>query len=358
MKSIACASTRVLLSGLALAAAASFSTTASAATPSHAAGLATVTLGQESAPAERMLDGTVESVHQATLSAQTASRVAEIPTDVNDRVAKGDVLLRLRGTEQAAGLSEAQAALQAATARELEAQSRYVRISDMYTRKVVARATFDEATASRDTAVAQLQAARAGVEAAREGVSYTELRAPYAGVVTQKLVQVGEAVGPGTPLMAVAALDALRVVTEIPQSIVEQVRASKQATVHVGNVRVASTAITVFPSADPQTNTFRARIDVPANTPGLAPGMLVKVGVATGERQRLTLPRSAVVERSEMRAVYVVAKDGSVTLRQVRLGHEHGERIDVLAGLVAGEAVALDPVAAGLQARQPAPRRD
>jgi RND family efflux transporter MFP subunit len=322
------------------------------------AGLDTVKVGGESEPAERLLDGTVEAVHQATLSAQTASRVADIPADVNDRVAAGAVLLRLRGTEQVAGLSQAQAALTEATARESEAQARYSRISDMYTRKVVAKATLDEATAARDSSVAHLVAARAGVEAAREGVSYTELRAPYAGVVTQKLVQVGEAVGPGTPLMSVAALDALRVVTEVPQSIAEQVRTSRTAAVYVGEQRIESTSITVFPSADPQSNTFRARIDLPAKAAGLAPGMLVKVGFVTGEAHRLMVPRTAVVERSEMRAVYVVAPDGRVALRQVRLGRPYGDRIEVLAGLVQGDSVALDPVAAGMKARQPAPQHD
>lgn len=320
--------------------------------------LATVAVGAAPGTAERLLDGTVESVHQATLSAQTASRVAEIPADVNDRVAAGAVLLRLRGTEQAAGLSQAQASLQAAMAQEREAQARYARINDMYARKVVAKATYDQAVAARDSAVAQLEAARAGVAAAREGVSYTELRAPYAGVVTQKFVQVGEAVGPGTPLMAVAALDALRVVTEVPQSLVGQVRARQKATVIVGAARVESTSVTVFPAADPATNTFRARIDLPAGTPGLAPGMLVKVAVASDAPSRLTVPRASVVERSEMRAVYVVASDGRVTLRQLRLGRANADQVEVLAGLVAGEAVALDPVAAGLQARQTATKND
>ena len=332
--------------------------TALAAAPAQSPALATVIVGQQGGPAERLLDGTVEAVHQATLSAQTASRVAEIPADVNDSVAAGTVLLRLRGTEQAANLGQAQAALQSAAAQEREAQARYSRINDMYARKVVAKATFDQAVAARDSAVAQLEAARAGVTAAREGVSYTELRAPYAGVVTQKFVQVGEAVAPGAPLMAVAALDALRVVTEIPQSIVEQVRAGKKATVLVGTQRIESTTVTVFPAADPRSNTFRARIDLPAGTSGVAPGMLVKVAVASGETQRLSVPRGAVVERSEMRAVYVVAADGRVSLRQVRLGRESGDRIDVLAGLAAGEAVALDPVAAGLKARQPAAKHD
>ncbi len=347
--SAASSSTRALLIVAGLAVGLAMAQAATAGSPP----LATVTVGQ-GGPAERLLDGTVESVHQATLSAQTASRVAEIPADVNDSVAAGTVLLRLRGAEQAAGLGQAQAALQAATAREREAQARYSRINDMYARKVVAKATFDEAQAARDSAVAQLEAARAGVAAARENVGYTELRAPYAGVVTQKYVQVGEAVGPGAPLMAIAALDALRVVTDLPQGVAEQVRAEKKATVLVGAQRIAAAAVTVFPAADPRTNTFRARIDLPAHTQGLAPGMLVKVAVASTDAPRLTVPAAAVIERSEMRAVYVVGKDGRVSMRQVRLGRAHGSDIEVLAGVVAGESVATDPVAAVLQARQAA----
>jgi RND family efflux transporter MFP subunit len=322
------------------------------------AGLATVRVGEEATTVERMLDGTVEAVNQATVSAQTAGRVTEINVDVNDYVPAGTVVMRLRSTEQVAGLSQAQAALKEAVARESEAQTRYERIHDMYARKVVAKATLDEATAARDAAVARLVAAQAGLDAAREGVSYTEIRAPYTGVVTQKLVQVGETVAPGTPLISGASLDALRVIVEIPQSIVEQVREQKKAVVYVDGRRIESTAITFYPSAQPQTNTFRARIDMPKGLKGLAPGMFVKVGFVTGEAQQMLVPRSAVVERSEMRAVYVVATDGRVSLRQVRLGHVTGDSVEILAGLAEGELVALDPTAAGIKARQPAPKHD
>ena len=321
-------------------------------------GLATLIVGVESVPTERLLDGTVEAVHQSTVSAQTAGRVSDIYFDVNDVVPPGALIVRIRSTEQVANLAQAQAALKEATAREAEAQTRYDRIRDMYQRRVVAKATYDEASAARDAAVARLSAARAGLEAAREGVAYTEVRAPYGGVVTQKYVQVGEAVAPGTPLMSGASLDALRVVAEVPQSLIEQARAARRAAVYVDGRRIESTGLTVFPAAQPESNTFRARVELPKDVKGLAPGMFVKVGLVTGETERLLVPRAAIVERSEMRGVYVVAPDGRVTLRQVRLGHARGDRIEILAGLAPGESVALDPVAAGLKARQPAKKDD
>jgi RND family efflux transporter MFP subunit len=322
-------------------------------TPAAAGALATMAVTAESAPTERLLDGTVEAVNQSTVSAQTAGRVADIYFDVNDFVPAGALVIRIRSTEQVANLSQAQAALKEATAREAEAQVRFERISDMYQRHVVAKATYDEASAARDAAVARLLAAQAGLEAAREGVSYTEIRAPYGGVVTEKHVQVGEAVAPGTPLMTGASLDELRVVVEIPQSVIEQVRAVRKAAVYVDGRRIDSTGITLFPAAQPGTNSFRARIELPKGVQGLSPGMFVKVGFVTGEADRILVPLAAVVQRSEMRGVYVVAPDGRVSLRQVRLGHVRGDRVEVLAGLAGGERVALDPVAAGMQARQP-----
>ena len=323
-----------------------------------AASLETMVVSAEAAPTERMLDGTVEAVNQSTVSAQTAGRVAAIYFDVNDVVPAGALIIRIRSTEQAASLTQAQAALKEATAREAEAQTRYERIGDMYQRRVVAKATYDEASAARDAAMARLIAARAGLEAAREGVSYTEIRAPYSGVVTEKFVQVGEAVAPGTPLMTGASLEELRVVAEIPQSVIEQVRGVRKAAVYVEGRRIESTAITLFPAAQPETNTFRARLELPKGVHGLAPGMFVKVGFVVGESERMLVPRSAVVQRSEMRGLYVVAPDGRVSLRQVRLGHVRGDRIEILAGLAGGERIALDPVAAGLKARQPAQPHD
>lgn len=332
-----------------------WATAAAAAAPAN---LATFTVAAAPVPEERLLDGTVEAVNQATVSAQTAGRIAAINVDVNDVVEAGAVIVRIRSTEQVAGLTQAQAALKEATAREAEAQARYDRISDMYQRKVVAKATFDQASAERDAAVARLIAARAGLESAREGVAYTEVRAPYPGVVTQKLVQVGELVNPGTPLMTGASLDALRVVAEVPQSLVERVRAARKAVVYVDGRRIESTGLTLFPSAEPRTNTFRVRIELPKGVQGLAPGMFVKIGLVTGESELLLVPRRAVVERSEMRAVYVVAADGRVSLRQVRLGRARDADVEILAGLAAGESVALDPAEAAARAREQAEQRD
>lgn len=317
--------------------------------------LETMVVRPEPIPLERRLDGLIEAVNQGTVAAQTSGRVAAILYDVNDFVPAGAVIVRLRSTEQRAGLTQAQATLSEATAREAEAQSRHQRIAEMYQRKVVPKATLDEARANRDAAVARLSAAKAGLESAKEGVAYTEIRAPYAGVVTKRLVQLGETVSPGTPLMSGLSLQFLRVTVDVPQSILGQVRQIKQAAVYIGERRIEATKVSIFPEASSPSNTFRARLELPENATDLYPGMFVKVGFVTGDASRLLVPRKAVVERGEVTAVYAVDAKGRASMRQVRIGDRFGDRVEVLAGLMVGDRIALDPLAAAKNLEAPAP---
>ncbi|MGD9843376.1 MAG: efflux RND transporter periplasmic adaptor subunit [Steroidobacteraceae bacterium] len=312
--------------------------------------LQTQVMALESTPLERVVDGTIEAINQATVSAQTSGRITELFYDVNDFVPAGAVIMRLRATEQRAGMQQAQAALQEAITREAEARQQFTRVEGLYKDKVATKQEYDTALANRDAAKAKLEAARAAAEVAREGVAYTEVRAPYAGIVTKRLVQVGETVQPGTPLISGVSLQYLRVNLELPQSIVEKVRASRKAAIYVNDKRVEATSFTVFPQADSATHTFHARADLPANATDLHPGMFVKVGLIVGEAQRLLLPVTALITRSEVTGAYVLSKSGDVMLRQLRVGQYFGDRVEVLAGLSVGDDVVLDPVAAMQQA--------
>jgi RND family efflux transporter MFP subunit len=315
--------------------------------------LASVTVRPERTPLERPVDGIIEAVNQATVSSQTTGRVAAILFDVNDFVPAGAVIIRLRGTEQRAGLQQSEAALTEARARNAEAQTNFQRIADMYQRRVVSKAQYDQALANRDAAAARLAAAEAGLTSAREGVGYTEITAPYAGVVTKRLVEVGELVTPGRPLMTGLSLRDLRVSLNVPQSVVAAVRRIGKAAIYAGDRRIEASHITIFPEAAAPSSTFRARIELPPNAAELSPGMYVKVGLVVGDTERLLVPRSALIERSEVTAVYVVNDRNQSELRYVRTGHAFGDRVEILSGLSAGDRVATDPIAAG--ARRSAP---
>lgn len=301
----------------------------------------------EVTPRERIWDGTVEAINQGTVSAQTSGRVAEILYDVNDFVPDGAVIVRFTNTEQRAALDNASAALEEAQARLVEADKEFVRISSMYENETVSRARFEQAEANRAATQARLNAARSRVTAATEQLEYTVVRAPYAGIVAERHIEVGEMVGPGQPIMSGLSLQSLRVNVDVPQSMFDPIREIGKAFVYVGEQRIAAQSLTFYPVADPVTNTFTVRVNLPDSSADLFPGMFAKVGFIVGESRRLLVPEGAVVRRSELTAVYVVAAE-RVSLRQVRLGGHYGDQIEILAGLSEGEQVATDPVAAGI----------
>jgi hypothetical protein len=161
-------------------------------------------------------------------------------------------------------------------------------------------------------------------------------------------VEVGEAVAVGQPLMSGLSLEALRVVTDLPQQVAAQVREHRKAYVLTDDGRVETTAVTIFPFAHSASNTFRVRLELPQGQFSLYPGMFVKVAFVVGESRRLLVPTAALVRRSEVTGVYAVDDDQRIRMRQVRVGGVFGNRTEVLAGLREGERVALDPVKANI----------
>ena len=311
----------------------------------------TVEVTYEVAPRERIWDGRIEAVNQATVSAQTSGRIAELPFDVNDFVDAGEVIMRFTDTEQRAALTRAQANLQEGQARFNEAEQEFARVSNMFDNDTVSQARFDQAKANRDAAMARLNAVRSGVATAKEQLEYTVVRAPYAGIVAKRHVELGELVSPGQPLITGLSLQSLRVNVDVPQSMFHSIRTIGKAFVYIDGKRIAATELTFFPVADASANTFRVRVELPDGSATLYPGMIAKVGFVVGETNRLLIPAEAVVRRSELSAVYVV-NDEQVALRQVRLGRRYGDSIEVLAGLSAGEFVATEPVNAGIYLKE------
>lgn len=317
---------------------------------SSPAGLAASVVHGQSSHREQVWDGVVEAVNQVTITAQTNARVVELPHEVNDVVAKGDVLVRFSDVEQKSARNAAQAQVASAQASYKDAQASYERIATVYAKGYVSTAQMDQQRAARDAAKAALEAARAQSGAVGQQLDYTVLRAPFAGVITQRFVHVGQAVQAGPPspqpLIQLQALDDLRVNVQVPQSAVDPIRQFHAAKVlPAGGQPIVASTVEVFPYADPTTHSFNVRLQLPAGDTGLYPGMTVKVAFATGEAKRMLVPAKALVQRGELVAVYVIG-DHDVTLRQLRVGNRDGDELEVLAGLDDGERVADDPQAA------------
>jgi RND family efflux transporter MFP subunit len=300
-------------------------------------------------PAARAWDGVVAAVEHADLSAQTDGRVLEVRVDVNDRVAAGQVLLRLSAVEQRASVDSAQAQVRSAAASADEAEASYRRYAALAGAQYVSRAQLDQARATRDAAVAARQSAAAQLAQARQPADYTVIRAPFAGVVSARQVQPGEAVATGQALLSLYAPGAQRIDVQVPQSDAAAIRAAPRAQVRLDDGRALTVPqVVVFPTADPNSHSVTVRVPLPALAPAPAPGTTAKVAFAVPDAATATLwiPRAALLQRGELSAAYVLAA-GTLSLRQLRVGRQDAQRVEVLAGLQAGERVARDPVAAG-----------
>jgi RND family efflux transporter MFP subunit len=298
---------------------------------------------------EYRLDGVVEAINRTTVSAQTQGQVQEILYDVDDFVEKGAIVARLKDTEHRARVTAAAADLKSATAQLEQARDEHERSTGLFAKKLIADSAMDQSTATLKTAQGTFESAQARLEQAQEQLAYTEIRAPYSGIVTHRHIQVGEIAGPGQAVMSGVSLEELRVTVDVPQSVIPAVRSGAGARIYLADgTAIEAGRTTVFPFADLGSNTFKVRLDLPRETKSLFPGMFVKTGFVTGERRELAVPEAAVVHRSEVTGVYVVGDDGHVRFRQIRLGRALDKTWTVLAGLTEGERVALDPIAAGV----------
>ena len=314
----------------------------------HAQDLQTVTAAYEQLPLERWFNGTVEAVNQSTVSAQTKGRVANIFFDIGDTVPAGSVILTLVSNEQRELLNQAEAKL-AETKANLEAELKeFNRLDELYNRKIVSKSDWDRANARLNIAKAQVASAEAGLKTAREQLSYTEIQAPYGGVVSARHVELGEAVQPGTPLMSGFDPNTMRVHVDLPQAVAQKVTDLKKARITFGHQQtIVPKKIVLFPIADPATSTVKVRLEIAEKDTDLYPGEFVNVGFTIGDIQRLLIPAKSIVYRSEVTGVYVV-QHNIPSLRQIRVGNQFDDRIEVLAGIKEGEQIASDPIAAGI----------
>jgi RND family efflux transporter MFP subunit len=297
-------------------------------------------------------------VNRSTVAAQTSARVEEILFDVGDYVEKGAVIIRFRATEQQARLDSAAAALREALARLTDAEVNYNRVREVHGRGLLPKAELDRAEADLKSARARVEAARAAGDEAREGLEHTVIRSPYAGIVVERHIEVGETATPGRPLMTGLSLEHLRAVVDIPQSAIAPLREHRSTRVILPDgTSLEAGDLRIPPGADPTTHTFRVLVSLPEGSHGVYPGMLVKVAFASGTGETLLVPAAALVQRSEVTGVYVVDDGDRIAFRYVRAGSPAPDgRIPILAGVEPGERVALDPIAAGMAyKRQPAP---
>lgn len=289
------------------------------------------------------IDATVQAARQASVSAQVSGRLIEVHVDAGQTVRKGDLLMKIDARE-------AREAASAAAARFVNAKANHQRLAKLQRQGFISQAALDRARADLD-------AASAAHGQATVGLGHSTLRAPIAGIVAERLSELGEMAIPGKPLLSIYDPHSLRLTASIPQHRLPQMRGVRQARVEFPGLGqwVDATSVSVLPTADPATHVSPVRVELPDARRDIVPGLHARVHFVLGTARKLTVPQAAVVRRGELAAVYVRQADTRLTLRQLRLGDVVGNEIEVLAGLRAGERIIIDPLQAAVELKSGKP---
>ena len=330
------------------------------------------------------VSGTLTAQEEADVAAEVAGRVVETPVERGSRVAARDSLVRLAAAEGEAQAIEAQAnaaqiearlgiangapfavesvpEVASARASVQLARSEFERARTLHTQKLLSQAEFDQRSAqneaaerqydmARNTAAQQYQsllAARARVTLAQKALSDTTVRAPFAGVVGERFVSIGDYVTRGTKVATVMRVDQLRVELTVPEQYVAAVAAGRAVTfmvdaypgeTFVGQVRYVSPSV----AADTRALTLEAVVPNPTNR--LKPGFFATAQIEQAAMlPGLLVPATAVRTIAGTARVFVVNGD-RVEERVVMAGQPVGDRVEITSGLKAGEKVAATGV--------------
>lgn len=336
--------------------------------PEVVSNLATVAAQKTSVPDWLEAVGTVQAARKSTVASQTSGNIVEIRAREGDRVGNGQILAVIDDTQQRAALAQASAAMAAAKQQVSLADSQLAlteatknRYEQLYAKKSVSPQEFDEvnaryqaASAQRDFARAEQERAGASLTQAQTALGYTQVRAPFAGVVTQKLADVGTLASPGTPVFEVEDTNRYRLEATVDENNMGFVRVGIRVAVNIdslGRRDISGTVAQIVPVADPASRSFVVKIELPPDA-RIRAGLFGRARFLRGRRDALLIPRTATFERGQLQGVYVIGPGGIASLRYVTIGASSNDQVEVLSGLQEGEKLVAAPEGRELGGKQ------
>jgi membrane fusion protein, multidrug efflux system len=272
----------------------------------------------------------IEANGEAEVVAKVGGEVRQIFVEEGDAVREGQVLARLDGDRLRLDVAQKEANL-----RKLERD--YKRQVELADKGLVAKGTAENAKFDLD-------ALRASYDSARLELGYTEIRAPIPGVISARHIKVGNTIKPNDPTFRVTNLDPLLAYVHVPEKEFRKLAPGQPADVVVdalGGEHFTGTISRISPTVDPQSGTFRARVEVPDATRHLKPGMFARVNIAYERRENaLQLPRTAIIDSDGEQSVYVVVNN-KAEQRKIATGLANNGWIEVLQGLKGDERVVV-----------------
>ena len=318
--------------------------------------VAVETIEAKEFPQYYVITATVRSANTSLVSAKLMGTVSEINVKTGDWVKKGDVLLKIFSPEIQARVHEAQEALAQAqkgyemAKRNLKLMEKtFKRFSALFKEKAISEQEFDEIQTKYDIAKLELKKAEAALSMTKARVkeaeafdAYTVIKSPVDGRIAEKKIDVGSMTLPGTPLFVIEE-PRYRVEVPVDESLMNKIKPGMKIKVMIDSLGVTTYGVVeeISHQVDPVTRTFNVKLGL-SNVKGLMGGQFARVIINKGIQKKIVVPEKAIVKRGQLTGVYVVDKDGIVTLRFIRTGKTLDSGVEVLSGLDAGERIVID----------------
>ena len=277
--------------------------------------------------------GTVRARNSAAISATVVGKVQALNVTLGRRVQAGDVLVRISADEIGAKLDQAEA---------LYAQAKvdHDRAQGLLVKDAIPKAQYEAAAAGFRVAAARRAEAAAMA-------SHTVLRAPFAGVISAKLANVGDTAMAGQPLLVLDDPTSLRLEATVPEVAARRLKVGQAVPVRVDGAghELTGTVAEVSPASDPTSRTVLAKVDLPTDT-ALHPGVLGRFLLPSpaGRPGSVVVPSASVIRRGQLEEVFVVDQ-GRARLRLVKTGRVKGDTTEILSGLSDGDTVVASDLA-------------
>lgn len=295
--------------------------------------------------------GRIAAENTAIIATRVMGFIDKIYVNEGDKVTKGQLLLTVNSTDIAAQQARAQAALNTAIAAYQIAERDYNRYSNLYQQGSASAKELERMQLGKTSAASQVEMARQSLREISNMFSYTRIHAPFSGTVTKKMIDVGSMANPGMPLMAIEQGGRLNVSAMIPESIAGSVAEgdSVSVTVKSANVSFVGFVSELSPSATMTGGQYAAKISFSQDMSsrlksGMYADVVIRGNNVGNNNNTLTIEKSSIVNQGQLQGVYVVSPRNRVVLRWLRLGHDDGNRVEVLSGLNSKDRVVRSPL--------------
>jgi len=289
------------------------------------------------------LPGSVESRRSSVVASEVAGKVVQLAVQPGERLAAGGLIARLRTATLELELQEAQGRLREASARLDLAERNLARAEDLFDDRIVSQGDLDDAISERAAWQGRIDQSTAEIARIRDDLERCQIRAPFAGVVVDKLTEVGQWITLGGPVVEMVALDDIEVRVEVPERYYAMLATGSEVEVKfeaLPEMEVSGTVSEIIPRANPQARSFPVKVRIANRERRIGVGMLAQVAMAVGERyEALLVPKDAVVRVGPQEQVFRIKDDGTVEPIPVQIGQGVGEWLVVAGPLAGGDRV-------------------